>query len=86
MILNLNDPLIKLAGTRWDRGVLTCKAVDEIFAGKGPYALEGNPTAENLAKELWRCTHELIPTPMTIYQVRMWETPTCYADFQPSSR
>ena len=55
-----------------------------IFAGKKPYVMEcGNPTAENMAEELWENASKLLPAGMKVSQVRVWETPNCYADFFP---
>jgi len=40
-----------------------------------------NPTAENIAKKLYDMAVELLPDNLWIIKVRIWETPTCYADY-----
>ncbi len=48
--------------------------------GREPYVLpEGNPTAENLAFHLFRKANELLPPPLQVVHVRVWETPSCNA-------
>lgn len=50
---------------------------------KPPYLmLEGNPTAENMAKELFRVCQALLPREIKIEKIRLWETPNSYADYQ----
>lgn len=40
-----------------------------------------NPTAENIAETLYDAAMELlIELPMDVVNVRVWETPNCYAD------
>lgn len=49
--------------------------------GQSVYYLPYNPTAENMARYL---LEEICPTlfqaPLEITQIRLWETPNCYAD------
>lgn len=54
---------------------------DVVFAGKEPYVMEGNPTAERMAAELFKVCERLLPAPLSVIRVRMYETPNCYADF-----
>ena len=45
----------------------------------------GNPTAENMAECLYHIASSLLfPKGLTVVKVRMWETPSCYADYEPS--
>lgn len=74
IILNSWDDFAKLLGVEsW------CKK-----NGRNAYLLDAcNPTAEVLARELYQKTHKLLPAPITVIAVRLYETPNCYADFQP---
>lgn len=48
-----------------------------------PYVMRyGNPTAENMARELADIAKELLPEAMQVTQVRLWETPNSFADFR----
>jgi 6-pyruvoyltetrahydropterin/6-carboxytetrahydropterin synthase len=50
--------------------------------GEPMYLLDVNPTAENIAKLIADCGKAAgIP----IVEVRLWETPHCFATYQPSS-
>ncbi len=50
-----------------------------------PYTMRsGNPTAENIALELYGVACKLLPSDMIIVRIRVWETPNCFADFIPS--
>ncbi len=83
IILHPDDPLMKLADDP--------ETLDEIFEGKLPFALEvvnkgclepANPTAENLAHRLYEvCTYGLLPDHLKVVRVRIWETPSCCADY-----
>lgn len=55
MILSTNDPVLSLPqGLDIDE--------EDIWAGKAPYVLRNNPTAENIAVCLWNRIIELCPT------------------------
>ena len=42
----------------------------------------GNPTAENMARELYDVSSRLfLVKPVRVVRVRIWETPSCYADY-----
>jgi len=46
------------------------------------YKLENNPTAENLAEELFiEANHLLEEYPILITHIRLYETPNCWADY-----
>jgi 6-pyruvoyltetrahydropterin/6-carboxytetrahydropterin synthase len=69
----------------WDHNLLLHPddplAGEEELVGRAPYALKrGNPTAENLAAELFEAAQERLPG-LTVVRVRLWETPTCYSDY-----
>lgn len=46
---------------------------------KAPYALEGEPTAENIAKLLFGKAIVLLDS-VRVIRVRVYETPNCYAE------
>lgn len=51
-----------------------------------PYIFPGNPTAENIASYLLDVAQDLFRnsgSPLVVSQVRVWETPNCYADAYP---
>lgn len=58
--------------------------VDEHAAGKrAPYIFVGEPTAENIAKELADVAQKLLHkknAALTVRRVRVYETPNCYAE------
>lgn len=88
MILHENDPL-SLA-LRSPRNVVPFAfgtRIADILGPRPAYILTGkrNPTAENLAEELAIvATALLAPHNLTVTQVRLWETPNCYADWNLS--
>ena len=47
-----------------------------------PYIMSCNPTAENIARELFKMAVLLLPSHLQVVQVRIWETPNCYADYR----
>ena len=83
----------------WDHNILLCwddplcrlyENTEEgptYFLGRAPYFFpsEENPTAENIATELFFQCSPLLPPDIKIAHVRIWETPSCYADFFPES-
>jgi len=62
MILHRNDPLVAALEGTGDR----------------PLVLEENPTAENLARLIFRKARAL---EMPVVSVRLWETENCYAEY-----
>ena len=54
----------------------------EVFADREPFIMpNGNPTAENMAAVLFhQATSLLKDNRITVVGVRLWETPTCYAE------
>lgn len=70
MLLHPDDPL------------LLCDPI--IFAGKAPFIMPAyakNPTAENIAHVIFDKAVELLNGGgLSVYRVRVWETPNCHAD------
>jgi 6-pyruvoyltetrahydropterin/6-carboxytetrahydropterin synthase len=73
----------------WDHNVILFKedplrgVTWHYFDNRDPFIMEANPTAENMAKLLSSVLIKLLPAPITLVQVRLYETPNCYADFTP---
>lgn len=62
-----------------DTGLVAyCKASDSKL-----FTIQGEPTAENIARLIYRKAKELLAdTGVDVLQVRVYETPNCYADYQ----
>lgn len=73
LLLNAADPMLDIPPT------------SAVWGGKKPYIMPvGNPTAEMMAS----CLHSLsalllLPYEMIVTKIRVYETPNCYADYQP---
>ena len=63
MILNKNDPMLE--------HFLTC--------GEPVYLMTDNPTAENIAKEIFLYTMKM---GFPVVEVKLWETDSCYATYR----
>jgi 6-pyruvoyltetrahydropterin/6-carboxytetrahydropterin synthase len=63
MLLHKDDPILP-----------TLKQRGELF-----YAMDENPTAENIAKLIF---HHARKTGLPVVEVRLWETPTSYATYR----
>lgn len=51
-------------------------------SGEPLYLLDENPTAENIARLIYEQSLAMnLPAPIT--EVRLWETPKCYATYRP---
>lgn len=50
--------------------------------GEPLYLLDANPTAENIAKAIYD-ESRLLGLPVPIVEVRLWETPKCFAAYVP---
>lgn len=74
IILNSKDPL-------WEIVLLHRKFQTPIFGGREPYIMDVNPTAENLAMELNNVCCRILPIELTVTNIRIWETPNCFADY-----
>lgn len=79
MLLNQDDPLLGLSA-----GFETPSTIDLI--GRTPYVMSQsrNPTAENIAIELYECAQPLLPPEIKIVSIVIHETPNCRAEFIPS--
>jgi 6-pyruvoyltetrahydropterin/6-carboxytetrahydropterin synthase len=95
MILHSEDPLAKFylqireaekfEGMWPDFGGRPKIWSHEIFGDKPPYIFDQNPTAENLAAELFKVIHwkQMIPNHLTVTRIIINETPNCSATFKP---
>jgi 6-pyruvoyltetrahydropterin/6-carboxytetrahydropterin synthase len=50
--------------------------------GEPLYLLDQNPTAENIARLIYEQSQKL-HLPAAIIEVKLWETPKCFATFRP---
>jgi 6-pyruvoyltetrahydropterin/6-carboxytetrahydropterin synthase len=50
--------------------------------GEPLYLLDRNPTAENIARLIYEQSLQL-QLPVPIVEVRLWETPKCFATYRP---
>lgn len=79
MLLHKDDPLI--SGLR--QPIESHEHVRKRIIGREPYIMRyGNPTAENIARELFEIVSELLQPPLQVIRVRFHETPNCYADYE----
>jgi 6-pyruvoyltetrahydropterin/6-carboxytetrahydropterin synthase len=93
ILLNENDPLAIISRDMDTRiGEVQNKNIQsynkqalEIFGGKPPYLMAGNPTAEAIATELFAKAGFLLREAgfpqLRVTNVRVYETPNCWADF-----
>jgi len=72
----------------WDHALLLNAADPQLShlaatEERPPYAVKyGNPTAENMARELYeKCQELLTVSGLEVTNVRLWETPACCADY-----
>ena len=82
MMLHPDDPLLKAVVCTGDV-VVESEDPEPIWGGKAPYVMKsGNPTAENIACELFhKATDLLTGTGITVLRVKIWETPNCWAEY-----
>ena len=58
-----------------------CKNEQENLSKRAPFVMQGEPTAENIAKCILSKARELLNTDgIWVVSVRVYETPTCWAD------
>jgi len=84
IILHPRDNLVRLGEALKDRGIWANKFA--VFNDRAPYLMpeDTNPTAENLARELYRvATIVLQGHNIVVTHVRIQETPNCWADYRP---
>jgi 6-pyruvoyltetrahydropterin/6-carboxytetrahydropterin synthase len=90
MVLDFSD--IKNVVSRWiddtlDHRMILCrrdpavKALQEL--GEPLFLIDDNPTAENIAKLIFDFT---AAQKFPVVEVRLWETPRCFATYAPSGR
>lgn len=79
LILFWEDPLARMLKNT--QTTLTPSQRDGICAGKEPYIMQCNPTAENMAAELYYKIKPLLPTILTIPSIELFETPNCSATY-----
>lgn len=89
MILHPDDPILWVCND-----FPTDRPREQLFAGKEPYLMpkrfggthlidsQANPTAENMAEELyWQSRRLLGGDGLEVVKVVLWETPNCRAEF-----
>jgi len=70
----------------WDHNILLCRndPIARYFDDRPPYLMHGNPTAENMAYEVFEKLGPLIRAEQAqcfvLSHVRIYETPNCWAD------
>ncbi|MBX7073733.1 MAG: 6-carboxytetrahydropterin synthase [Pirellulales bacterium] len=90
MVLDFSD--IKNVVSRWiddtlDHRMILCrrdpavKVLQEL--GEPLFLIDDNPTAENIAKLIFDFT---AAQKFPVVEVRLWETPRCFATYAPSGR
>lgn len=95
ILLHCDDPLVKVYNAVKDDDMLLKPAshdphenltfIETLFAGKQPFVMSGNPTAENMAKCLFDIATNLL-SEVKVEKVRIWETPNCWAEYPGSFR
>jgi 6-pyruvoyltetrahydropterin/6-carboxytetrahydropterin synthase len=82
ILISKHDPLLQAAATAAVLGT-------DIFQGKSPFIfLDGQPTAENMAKHLHRVATDLMEeeeSTVTVAYVTVWETEECSASYSPDT-
>lgn len=87
----LKDEVGKWIEDNWDHNFI-CNYADPIldagnnqeliFGGRAPAIMDCNPTAENMAKGLFKIADMLIGHyHIKVIHVRLYETPNCFADY-----
>lgn len=67
-----------------DLDLIAFCAKDAVAGKRRPYVIAGEPTAERIAIELGRVASELLaPRGIAVTRVRIWETPSCFAEWKP---
>lgn len=90
ILLNSEDPLAKLWKETYNQEPSSqkFKLCLTVFNGKKPYIMSnGNPTAENIAEEIFHKAKHFIEYSnsnhiLTVTHVTVWETPYCSATFR----
>lgn len=75
LLLNAKDPLAMIGSD----------TIKSLVGDRPPYLFANNPTAENIAKELFTVSEVLLNYHgIKVFGVRIWETPNCKADYFPT--
>ena len=87
MMLHPDDPLLHLYEYGDGRASVLGDLRKDVFAFKPSYVMKsGNPTAENIACELFhKATDLLTGTGITVLRVKVLETPNCWAEYSSPS-
>ncbi len=70
----------------WDHAFIYNRDDEEVMKAlvcledQNAYSMPLNPTAEVMASYLIDICRSLIPLPLNVTRVRLWETPKCYAE------
>ena len=86
LILHPADPLLHVLTVIRQEGSLIFEdaggQVDAVLGGKEPFVMDSNPTAENMSRVLFQAAVELLqPHDISVVQIRLYETPNCWAQF-----
>lgn len=64
-----------------DVGLKNFVEMEQAFGKRAPYVFQGEPTAENIARALFRQAQHMIDSgSLRVVRVRVYETPTSYAE------
>lgn len=85
ILLHENDPLNSIVRRANEEIPIDHEVfdwTDLVFGLKRPFVIPNleNPTAEVMARILYEKAIELLPKELRVVNVRLFETPTCYAD------
>ena len=78
VLLHRDDPLL--------HGYVSSAPIYDLWLGKYPYSCYYNPTAENMAYDLYEKAVAVMPPHIKVVQVRLYETPNCWADYPDETR
>lgn len=76
MLLFDDDPIFKFLDNNF---MNQSEALTAIFGPKKPVMLNCNPTAENLAEILFGVCDDIVPEHVAVSELRLFETPNCWA-------
>lgn len=76
LLVSQSDPL-----AYWE-GAPTGMQREQLIGDRDPWVMEGAPTAENIAKEIFSTASRLLNVEgLSVQNVRVYETPNCWADW-----
>ena len=62
---------------------LVCEKIIDVVDHKNLTEIfPDNTTAENLCVWAWDVLNHLLPNGVGLYEIKIWETPTCYATYR----